>query len=519
MQPTVSFAMLQPDYIFEASWEVCNRVGGIYAVLSTRARVMQAEYPDHVIFLGPDLKEQSDRFFVEDASLTKQVGLPRRCVNGPAFRIGRWQVPGQPIAILLDYSHLWEQKNTIYGWAWEHFGVQSHAAMGDYDDSSLFGYAVGQMVEKMVAKIKSSAVFHANEWQTAFAIFYLRDHCPQVGTLFTTHATGIGRSIAGNGKPLYDYFAGYHGDQMAQELGMVSKHSAEKQAAHACDVFTTVSDLTARECDQLLERKVDIVTPNAFELDFVPKGNALTQARRKARKALISTAEQMLQQPVGQEAVLVGIAGRYEWKNKGIDLYLDAMQALAEREKDAQVVAFVMIPYLERASYTMGNVSVVFLPYYLPVEQESLPISGMAYYDLLPGLDMTVFPSYYEPWGYTPMESVAFRVPTITTDLAGFGLWYSDHPCAVGTGLAPVTVLHRTDSNYHEVVDGVVSILLRFIAGTATQKAATRKAAASLIEQATWAQFFDAYRKAYVLALTASQSRVATIASSGRLKK
>ena len=263
---------MQPDYIFETSWEVCNKVGGIYAVLSTRAATMQQKYPDRVFFFGPDLKETSDLYFRENKTLLRQwqTSLPLK------VRVGRWQVPGKPIAILVDFSPLWEKKNEIYGRVWERFGVSSMQAYGDYDESSLFGYAVGMVMHSLYNHLNASpqlfgsaTVAHFNEWQTAFGLFYIRDYAPQIHTLFTTHATGIGRSIAGNGKPLYDYFEGYHGDQMAWELNMVSKHSAEKQAAWAADCFTTVSYITARECKQLLDKPVDIATPNGFEDSFV----------------------------------------------------------------------------------------------------------------------------------------------------------------------------------------------------------------------------------------------------------
>ena len=444
--------MLQPDYIFETSWEVCNKVGGIYTVLSTRARVMQELCPDRVIFFGPDLKEQSDKFFTEDPSLLKGW---KRTVNGLQVRIGRWQVPGLPIAILITYDLLWFQKDEIYGWAWQHFGVKSHAAYGDYDESSLFGFAAGMVMrslyEWIIEKERGNMfVAHANEWQTAFAIFYLRKHCPKIGTLFTTHATGIGRSIAGNGKPLYDYFEGYHGDQMAEELNMVSKHSAEKMAAHWADCFTTVSDITARECKQLLDITPHIVTPNGFEPDFVPKGKAFTSARARARKALLDYAREkgvdIDNQSPKQEPFLIGIAGRQEWKNKGIDVFLDAVQRLGVEEYRSrgvgkQVIAFVMIPYLHNDGLIndelMNGVKVIFVPYYLDGQD---PIFKKTYYDLLIGLDLTIYPSYYEPWGYTPLESVAFHIPTITTSLSGFGDWAAEQFKVESLKLQGVTV-------------------------------------------------------------------------------
>jgi glycogen synthase len=340
---------------------------------------------------------------------------------------------------------------------------------------------------------------HANEWQTAFTIFYLRDKCPTIATLFTTHATGIGRSIAGNGKPLYDYFEHYNGDQMAAELNMVSKHSVEKQAAHWADCFTTVSDITARECAQLLDKPVDIVTPNGFEPDFVPKGKAFAARRKAAREALRRVAGQQLGGVVPEDAIMLCIAGRQEWKNKGIDVFLSAMDRLAQRLYHAgstkQYVAFVTIPYLDRPFVRNGNVSIVFVPYYLDGKD---PLLGKTYYDVLIGMDMTVFPSYYEPWGYTPLESVAFHVPTITTSLAGFGLWAAEQKM---DALAPVQVLRRTDSNYDEVVNGIAESLFCFAQYSIEQVENMRKGAAAIAKKAEWKHFFKYYRKAYDIAI------------------
>ena len=496
---------MQPDYIFETSWEVCNRVGGIYAVLSTRAASMQAEHPDKVFFFGPDFGKHSDIYFREDKSLLKGWKAPH------PVRVGRWKVPGEPIAVLLKFDTLWTQKDTIYAWAWKNFKVQSHAAYGDYDESCLFGYAAGQVMEslyKFLSPLTShrSPLFcaHANEWQTAFSIFYLRDHCPSIATLFTTHATGIGRSIAGNGKPLYDYFEGYNGDQMAQELNMVSKHSVEKQAAHWADCFTTVSYITARECKQLLDKPVDIETPNGFEPTYVPKGKAFDVKRQEAREALRRVAGQQLGGVVPQDALFVCISGRQEWKNKGIDVFAQALDRLAQKiyhseHKEREVIAFVMVPYLDRAPSRKGKVSAVFVPYYLDGHD---PLFGKTYYDLLIGMDVTVVPSYYEPWGYTPLESCAFHVPTITTSLAGFGEWAARQKEKYG-----VIVIERTDSNFEEVAEHIADDILRFSRLTPEETERARKEAASIAKRADWKHFFQYYRKAYDIALKNATKR------------
>ena len=497
---------MQPDYIFETSWEVCNRVGGIYAVLSTRAASMQAEHPDKVFFFGPDFGDHSDIYFKEDKRLLKSW---KSRVDNIPVRVGRWKVPGEPIAVLLKFDALWPRKDEIYAWAWENFKVQSHAAYGDYDESCLFGYAAGMVMESLYRHLTESGRFnfcaHANEWQTAFSIFYLRNHCPRIATLFTTHATGIGRSIAGNGKPLYDYFEGYHGDQMAEELNMVSKHSVEKQAAHWADCFTTVSYITARECAQLLDKKVDIETPNGFEPTFVPKGKEFDLKRAEAREALRKVAGELLGGTVPQNALLVAIAGRQEWKNKGIDVFAAALDKLAQKiyhsdQPEREVVAFVMIPYLDRAPSRKGKVSAVFVPYYLDGHD---PLFGKTYYDLLIGMDITVFPSYYEPWGYTPLESCAFHVPTITTSLAGFGEWAARQKEQGG-----VVVIERNDSNFDEVTERVADELLRFDRLSKEEKAHAREQAAALAKKADWKHFFKYYRKAYEIALKKRDNRI-----------
>ena len=510
--------MNTPDYIFETSWEVCNRVGGIYAVLSTRAASMQAEHPDKVFFFGPDFGDHSDIYFREDRDLLKKWKVESgKLKEDIPVRIGRWMVPGEPIAILLKFDALWAHKDEIYAWAWDKFQVQSHAAYGDYDESCLFGYAAGMVMESLYhwimknekLKIKNSRApqfcMHANEWQTAFSIFYLQDHCPQIATLFTTHATGIGRSIAGNGKPLYDYFEGYNGDQMAYELNMVSKHSVEKQAAHHADCFTTVSDITARECKQLLDKPVDIVTPNGFEPTYVPKGKDFDLKRAEAREVLRKVAGEQLGGVVPENALFVCISGRQEWKNKGIDVFAAALDKLAQKiyhsqQLEREVIAFVMIPYLDRAPSRKGRVSAVFVPYYLDGHD---PLFGKTYYDLLIGMDVSVFPSYYEPWGYTPLESCAFHVPTITTSLAGFGVWAAQQKDQYG-----VIVIERNDSNFDEVADHIAEDLLRFDRLSKEDKARARKEAEAVAKKADWKHFFKYYRQAYDIALKKRDKRI-----------
>lgn len=293
--------VLKPDCIFESSWEVCNKVGGIYTVLSTRAKTLQDAMKDQIIFIGPDFwQEKESPYFREDKALFAEWQWEAK-ESGLTVRVGRWTIPGEPIAILVDFRPFFEKKNEIYAWLWEHYHVDSLHAYGDYDEASMFSYAAALVVESYynhyLLKTKKRVIYHANEWMCGLGALYINNVLPQIGTIFTTHATSIGRSIAGNQKPLYDYLFAYHGDQMADELNMQSKHSIEKQTAMYVDCFTTVSDITANECKELLDKPVDVVLPNGFDNSFRAQGSHLHQEAQGSTQASFGGC----QCPVGRE--------------------------------------------------------------------------------------------------------------------------------------------------------------------------------------------------------------------------
>ena len=547
--------LLKPDYIFESSWEVCNKVGGIYTVLSTRAKTLQEALQDKVIFIGPDFwKEKESPYFKEDKALFADWQWEAK-ENGLNVRVGRWTVPGAPIAILVDFNPFFEQKNEIYGWLWENYGVDSLHAYGDYDEASMFSYAAALVVESYYnyyLNSKQKVIYHANEWMCGLGALYINNKLPQIGTIFTTHATSIGRSIAGNMKPLYDYLFAYNGDQMAGELNMQSKHSIEKQTAMYVDCFTTVSDITAKECVELLDKPVDVVLPNGFDNSFVPKAAQFTRKRNAARRRLLSVANALLGEKLDDDTLIVSTSGRYEFRNKGIDVFVEAMNRLL-RDKDLKkkVVAFIEVPgwvgeprkdlqerlksgkqydtplevpqithWLHNMShdnvlgmmkyYDMHNrrderVKVIFLPCYL---DGNYGIVNMTYYDVVLGNDLCFYPSYYEPWGYTPLEAVAFKVPCITTDLAGFGLWANTVFGKYGEIEDGVKVIHRTDYNYSEVADAIKDTVAAFSGFTKKQVEEARKKADELSKKALWSEFIQFYYEAYDIALRKADERM-----------
>ena len=556
---------LTPDYIFESSWEVCNKVGGIYTVLSTRAKTLQDMMKDRIIFIGPDFWKDNDcvpgsdktvaesPYFKEDKALFAEWQWEAK-EQGLSVRVGRWTVPGEPIAVLVDFKPFFEKKNEIYTWLWENYGVDSLHAYGDYDEASMFSYAAALVTESYYnhyALQDRRVIYHANEWMCGLGALYINSKLPEIGTVFTTHATSIGRSIAGNQKPLYDYLFAYNGDQMADELNMQSKHSIEKQTALHVDCFTTVSDITANECRELLDKPVDVVLPNGFDNNFVPKGATFSRKRKAARRRLLEVANALLGESLDDDSLIISTSGRYEFRNKGIDVFVEAMnRLLRDRDLKKKVVAFIEVPgwvgeprkdlqerlanggkydtplevpqvthwlhnmshdnvlsmmkYYDMHNRQDENVKVIFLPCYLDGKDGVL---NMTYYDIVLGNDLCVYPSYYEPWGYTPLEAVAFKVPCITTDLAGFGLWANKEFGHYGEITDGVKVIHRTDYNYSEVADAIKDTVALFSSMTQKQVDACRKRADELSKKALWSEFIQYYLQAYDIALRKAETR------------
>ena len=547
---------LLPEYLFEISWEVCNKVGGIYTVVSTKARTVSEIEGLNAIYIGPDLwKEKENPLFTEDKRLWSAW---RKKINSDKLtvRCGHWEIPGRPKVMLVDYTGYMDEKDAIYGQLWNDFGVDSLHGYGDYDDSMIFGYAVGKVIESFYnsnIKAGSNVVVQAHEWQSGGAALYLKKNLPAVGTIFTTHATSIGRSIASNGKPLYDYFDGYNGDQMAEELNVQSKQSVEKTTALNVDCFTTVSELTARECKQLVGRECDVILENGFEKDFVPAGKEFNARRKVARDIRLRVARALTGDSISDDALIINLGGRMEMRNKGIDMFLESMARLnACADLDRDVVAYIDVPawsgdaredlvkrlksdsqswdtplpnpYLTHELHNFyedaiacairnlqidnrsgkNRVKVIYAPCYLKGNDG---VFDMDYYDVLIGNDLSVYPSYYEPWGYTPLESAAFHIPTITTNLAGFGLWVNSVLGRCGELLDGVEVITRTDSNYSDAADAITKNICTFAKLSEKEVNDCRKKVAKIADKALWKHFIKNYLKAYDVALAAAKKR------------
>lgn len=528
------------DFLFETSWEVCNKVGGINTVISTKAAKMAEKLGNKYILIGPDILKEgaADNGFIEDKNLFESFRV-NMAIEGINLRIGRWNIDSEPVVFLIDFTSLYTRKNEIFTELWNNFKLDSITGQWDYVEPALFGYAAGLVISRFQVNMLSHTslvVAHFHEWMTGSGVLYLKNNAPQIATAFTTHATILGRTLAGNNYPIYSKMDEVQPAMMADNFNIRAKYSLEKISATEADVFTTVSELTSEECGFLLEKKADLVTPNGFNLNFVPT-EAFENIRSTSRNSVLKIAEATLGYKLDDPFLIVN-SGRYEFKNKGIDMFIESLSELRSHELERDVLAIISVPAdsreilhdvaarlngenvvgepsflthrLEYPNYDPvlnmlkskgfsnsedSKVKIIFMPFYLNGDARSF---GLKYYEFLMAFDLSVFPSYYEPWGYTPMESLAFSIPTITTDLAGFGLWVKSNFKIKNSGLV---VCHRDDLNFLEATTDLKESILNFYKMDMKAMKKSREEAYKVAQGVEWSKLVDFYFEAYDIAI------------------
>lgn len=537
-----------PDFLFETSWEVCNMVGGIYTVISTKADELKQLFDDHYITVGPDVvKEvQETMYFVEDPALFPEWREKVAQTLGVKVRIGRWKISAKPIAVLIDYTSMYSIKNEILGHLWEKYQLDSIQGQWDYIEPVIFGYASGKVIESFVewnAAPDDNVVAHFHEWMTGAGVLYIKEHCPYISTVFTTHATYLGRAISGNGLPLYSQLNTYNPQATANRFNIVSQQSMEMKSAQNADVFTTVSKITAQECERFLDRKPDFITINGINSDFLNKIENNRNCRQKSREKIFAVIDALCGKEASRNSMLLINSGRYEFHNKGIDLYIQMLARLNHDESlERDIVAVIAVPgniagpskdlqhrlnkeveivghtefpcthYVHNYQWDMilgalrdnglqnnegDRVKVMFVPAYLNGNDG---IFNMKYNDFLCGFDLSVFPSYYEPWGYTPLESVAHAIPTITMDVSGFGRYILDEKI----DNEAVAVIHREESNNEAVVDKMVDVVVKMSGRSEKENQEISEKAIEIASKLVWNKLITNYLDAYNLAVRKS---------------
>ncbi|MCF8372156.1 MAG: alpha-glucan family phosphorylase [Bacteroidales bacterium] len=532
----------KPHALFEVSWEVCNKISGIHTVVSTKAKTLVKEYEDNLILIGPDVYRESNDHseFIEDNKIFS-IWRNKATAEGLHVRVGRWNIPGKPLVILVDFTTFFSQKDSIFADLWDSNKLDSISGQWDYIEPVLFGYATGKVIESFSRfhfNLRTAIVAHFHEWNTGAGILYLKNFVPNVATTFTAHSTVLGHALADKGERFYDAIENYKPTEVAQKYKVVSKQSIEKISSNIADSFTTASSLSGIECAHFLEKEVDVITPDGFEDNFLPDENNFQKKRDTARKKLFEVAGALCGQKFSDDTLLILHSGHYEFENKGTDVFIDAIAQVDKSEKQAKdIIAFIMVPAnnygarkelveklqnkdsnfdpqdrilshglhdqdfdpimrkvnsLDLKNEKGSKLKVVFVPAFLDGNDG---VFNMTYFDLLIGFDLTVFPSYYEPWGYTALESIAFSIPTVTTSLTGIGRWILASENVSNNG---IYIVERMNSTNEVVVGQIAAIIASFSTKTESEIKSARNSAFEISRLLRWenmiGKYFDAYR-------------------------
>lgn len=539
--------------LFEISWEVCNKTGGIHTVISSKVEQAQIHF-DNYFLIGPLFGVEIDNpEFEEDTSVLRDWRERALIEEGLKIVIGRWKIEGSPLVILVDHTVFISQKDAIFARFWERYLLDSISGDWGYIEPALFGYAAGAVVAhyyKHFNADEKKTIAHFHEWMSGAGVLYLKEYAPEIVTVFTTHSTVIGRAIAEQCWPIHKDLESYNGEKLALQFKLKAKHSLEKASAYNADCFTAVSEATAKECQYLILKEPNFITFNGFRKVHLPEGEEYLKVKENAREKLYNAAENVLGYKLSENSLVLGFAGRDEMKNKGIDLVIDSLAALNNSNDLVRpVVAFLFIPFhvygprvdfvedikrnldenykyltheIHDANYNnvlnklkstnlknseKDKVKVIFVPSYLNGNDGYFNVT---YYQLLVGLDLTLFPSYYEPWGYTPLESIVHKVPTISSSLSGFSRWVSG---LKGIKNDCISVVYRDDMNYKGAIDSIVKEVEKYHGMDKKHYLDVVENTQNIYKAILWDQVYENYVKTYDLAIEKSDKKIKRLIS------
>ncbi|MDX2286758.1 MAG: glycogen/starch synthase [Bacteroidia bacterium] len=588
--------------LVEVAWEVANQVGGIYTVIRSKVPSMLDKWGDSYCLLGPYMPPAVSAIFEESEAPNDPFGRAVRKMREMGFEVhyGRWLTAGRPRTILFNPFSVYSRLGEIKYYLWEHHGIGSPAD----DDLNNQVMAFGFLVKTYFACLSDPAVnsrhviAHVHEWMAATCIPEMRRERQPVSVIFTTHATMLGRYLAMNDPEFYEHLAFYNWEKEAKHFNIESRVRIERAAAHGAHILTTVSEVTARECIYLLGRKPEVILPNGLNVSRFAIPHEIQNVHQKYKERIHDFVTGHFFQSYQfdlDKTMYFFTSGRYEYRNKGYDLTLEALARLNWRMKQANIDRTVVMFFITQKPFTSINPDVLqskatltkiretceiivkqvgdklvarsiaqegldfpdlneFVDDYWKIQlrrtlqkwrtraypsvithnlpddstdeilnflrtsnlinhksdkvkivyhpdfiSTTSPLLGVEYNDFVKGCHLGVFPSYYEPWGYTPLECMVHNVPAVTSDLAGFGdyiLRITDDPESMG-----LYVVNRRNKGFNEAANQLADQLFSFVQRPRAERIAQRYKLEDAAQHFDWANLTRYYEEAYDQAL------------------
>lgn len=601
MEKTVRKPIEKKKFLIEVAWETCNQVGGIYTVIRTKVPSMVEKWGNDYLLLGPYFAQTAAAEF-EPLPVTDETPLERTILwmreQGLKVYYGNWLITGKPKIVLFDFASIYDQVNAIKGRIWDNHKISTLGVEELVNQTIALGEMIrlflGQLAQEN--KSKTNIVVHFHEWMAATCLPDLKKEKVKISTVFTTHATMLGRYLAGNVPNFYDVIDRFDWHKEAKHYGIEAQACFERAAAQKADVLTTVSDITAKECQYFLGRIPELILPNGLNIQRFAALHEHQNLHSKYKKSISDfvMGHFFQNQPFDLDQTLyLFTSGRFEYTNKGYDLTLDALKILNKKMKEAgskkTVVMFFITkqPYhsidpevlhsravldeirencsaiekevgeklfqasasskdltlpdlnqfvdeywrmrLRRTVQTwktnskpkvvthllkqeddiirnlqrtglMNNaddqVKIVYHPDFIV---STNPLFGLDYGQFVRGCHLGVFPSYYEPWGYTPLECMARGVPTVTSDLSGFG----DYMMQIMRDYEQwgVSVVNRKSQNYEESAEQLANLLFKFVQQSQRDRITQRNRVESIADTFDWSNLRSYYDTAHELAV------------------
>ncbi len=595
-------------FFFEVSFEIGNKVGGIYTVIASKVAQMQDYYGSSNYYtIGFYDRNKAQYEFISKDPAELRNTFDDLDKEGIKCYYGVWNIPGNPRCILIDVKDFMHKCNDIKKQLWDHNKIDSLNADSWFEEPVVWSYAAGMLLERLKNCMNSDIIAQFHEWMAGVALLYLKSKNVKIATVFTVHATMLGRSIASRGEALADMIEdGLKNNKtidpkIAYKYNVQAKHLTEIACAQNCTIFSTVSQTTAREAEFILGKKPDITLPNGLDMAKFPAMEKLSYQHKIEKDKVLSFLSAYFEPYYNvnlKDPRIMFISGRYEYHNKGLDIFIDSLGKLNEKLKSEKykqhTFVFIAIPsdirgenreilenfslynemedhvdeilpqvkwnlmrslangdhmhkellkYLEsqcvkkfkkftlafrsragknpplcalELNYPNNDdmileqlkrnnllnrqedvVKVIFYPAYLSSADRLLSID---YNSMLIATSLAVFPSYYEPWGYTPVESAAHGCISLTTDLAGFGQYISTK-INENTDKG-IRILKRRGRKYGAIVSDLSDIMYEVTTMSEEEIIVQKHNAKHISALVSWDNLAENYFKAHKMALT-----------------
>jgi glycogen(starch) synthase len=588
-------------FLVEVAWETCNQVGGIYTVIRTKVPSMVEKWGEDYLLLGPYFPQTAAAEFEalpvsEDTPVERAILAMR--AKGLQVHYGNWLITGKPKIVLFDIASMYEQVDEIKGRIWDNHKISTLGVEELVNQTIALGELIRIFLSHLASenKAKKDIVVHFHEWMASTCLPDLKKDKVKISTVFTTHATMLGRYLAGNVPNFYDVLDKFDWHKEAVHYGIEAQASFERAAAQKADVLTTVSDITAKECVAFLGRIPELILPNGLNIQRFAAMHEHQNLHSLYKKRISDFVMGHFFQNQAfdlDQTLYLFTSGRFEYSNKGYDITLDALEILNRKMKEAGSKKTVIMFFITKQPYhsidpevlhsravldeirencqaiqkevgeklfeaaassndlqlpdlnqfvdeywrlrlrrtvqtwktnarpkvvthllkqeddiirnlhrtqLLNNpedkVKVVYHPDFIV---STNPLFGLDYGQFVRGCHLGVFPSYYEPWGYTPLECMARGVPTVTSDLSGFG----DYMMQIMRDYEQwgVSVVNRKTQNYQESAEQLANMLFKFTQQSQRDRITQRNRVESIADTFDWSNLRGYYDTAHELAV------------------